>query len=76
MLFRSGATAVPAPEGGRGGVIMVSLSVDPKGLKAPLPWRLPYTDASGVVEGGVITLPSGAPLEITFTSPILPAAAD
>ena len=71
------ATAVPAPEGERGGVILVSLSVDPEGLKAPLPWRLPYIiDAAGAVEGGVITLPSGAPLEITFTSPILPAAAD
>ena len=70
------ATAVPAPEGERGGVIMVSLSVDPEGLKAPLPWRLPFTSATGAVGGGVITLPSGAPLEITFTSPILPAAAD
>jgi len=70
------ATAVPAPEGERGGVILVSLSVDPEGLKAPLPWRLPFTSAVGALEGGVITLPSGAPLEITFTSPILPAAAD
>ena len=67
---------MPAPEGERGGVILVSLSVDPEGLKAPLPWRLPYIDATGAVGGGVVTLPSGAPLEITFTSPILPAAAD
>ena len=70
------ATAVPAPEGEQGGVILVSLSVDPESLKAPLPWRLPFTSAAGAVGGGVITLPSGAPLEITFTSPILPAAAD
>ena len=35
------ATAVSAPEGERGGVILVSLSVDSEGLKAPLPWRLP-----------------------------------
>ena len=70
------ASAVPAPEGERGGVILVSLSVDPEGLKAPLPWRLPFTSANGALEGGVITLPSGAPIEIVFTSPILPAAAD
>ena len=74
--YPEGATAVPAPEGERGGVILVSLSVDPEGLKAPLPWRLPYIDAAEAVGGGVVTLPSGAPLEITFTSPILPAAAD
>ena len=30
------ATAVPAPEGERGGVILVSLSVDPEGLKGEL----------------------------------------
>ena len=70
------ASAVPAPEGERGGVILVSLSVDPEGLIAPLPWRLPFTSAAGALQGGVITLPSGAPIEITFTSPILPAAAD
>jgi len=69
------ATAVPAPEGERGGVILVSLSVDPKGLKAPLPWRLPYTNAAGAVEGGVMILPSGAPIEIALTTAMLPAPA-
>ena len=73
--YPEGATAVPAPAGERGGVIMVSLSVDPEGLKAPLPWRLPYIDAAGAVEGGVITLPSGAPIEITLTTAMLPAPA-
>jgi hypothetical protein len=67
------ATAVPAPEGERGGVILVSLSVDPEGLKAPLPWRLPYTNTAGAVEGGIVTLPSGAPIEIALTNPMLPA---
>ena len=67
------ATAVPAPEGERGGVILVSLSVDPEGLKAPLPWRLPYTNAAGAVEGGVMILPSGAPIEIALTTAMLPA---
>ena len=67
------ATAVPAPEGERGGVILVSLSVDPEGLKAPLPWRLPYTNAAGAVEGGVMILPSGAPIEIALTTAKLPA---
>jgi hypothetical protein len=69
------ATAVPAPEGERGGVILVSLSVDPEGLKAPLPWRLPYTNAAGAVEGGVMILPSGAPIEIALATAMLPAPA-
>ena len=69
------ATAVPAPEGERGGVILVSLSVDSGGLKAPLPWRLPYTNAAGAVEGGVMILPSGAPIEIALTTAMLPVPA-
>ena len=69
------ATEVPAPEGERGGVILVSLSVDPEDLKAPLPWRLPYTNAAGAVEGGVMILPSGAPIEIVLTTAMLPAPA-
>ena len=69
------ATAVPAPEGERGGVILVSLSVDPGGLKDPLPWRLPYTNAAGAVEGGGMILPSGAPIEIALTTAMLPAPA-
>ena len=69
------ATAVPAPEGERGGVILVSLSVDPEGLKAPLPWRLPYINAAGAVEGGVMSLPSGAPIEIALTNAMLPVPA-
>ena len=74
--YPEGATAVPAPEGERGGVIMVSLSVDPEELKAPLPWRLPYIDTDGAVEGGVIILPSGAPIEIALTNAMLQAPAD
>ena len=73
--YPDAATAVPAPEGERGGVILVSLSVDPEGLKAPLPWRLPYTNAAGAVEGGVMILPSGAPIEIALTNAMLPAPA-
>ena len=74
--YPEGASAVPAPEGKRGGVILVSLSVDPEGLKAPLPWRLPYIDTAGAVEGGVIILPSGAPIEVALTNAMLPAPAD
>ena len=74
--YPEGARAVPAPEGERGGVILVSLSVDPEGLKAPLPWRLPYIDTAGAVEGGVIILPSGAPIEVALTTAMLPAPAD
>ena len=73
--YPDAATAVPAPEDERGGVILVSLSVDPEGLKAPLPWRLPYTNAAGAVEGGVMSLPSGAPIEIALTTAMLPAPA-
>ena len=73
--YPDGANAVPAPEGERGGVILVSLSVDPEGLKAPLPWRLPYTNVAGAVEGGVISLPSGAPIEIALTTAMLPVPA-
>ena len=73
--YPEGANAVPAPEGERGGVILVSLSVDPEGLKAALPWRLPYIDKAGAIEGGVITLPSGAPIEISLTAAMLPAPA-
>ena len=74
--YPEGASAVPAPQGKRGGVILVSLSVDPKGLKAPLPWRLPYIDTAGAVEGGVIILPSGAPIEVALTTAMLPVPAD
>ena len=74
--YPEGASAVPAPEGERGGVILVSLSVDPEGLKAPLPWRLPYIDTAGAVEGGVIILPSGAPIEVALTTAMLPAPAN
>jgi hypothetical protein len=73
--YPEGASAVPAPQGKRGGVILVSLSVDPEGLKAPLPWRLPYIDTAGAVEGGVIILPSGAPIEVALTTAMLPAPA-
>ena len=73
--YPEGASAVPAPEGERGGVILVSLSVDPDGLKARLPWRLPYIDTAGAVEGGVIILPSGAPIEVALTAAMLPAPA-
>ena len=64
---------MPAPQGEQGGVILVSLEVDPTQLKAPLPWTLPYRDAQGVVRGGVLTLPSGAPIEVSFTAPMSPA---
>ena len=74
--YPEGASAVPALESKRGGVILVSLSVDPEGLKAPLPWRLPYIDTAGAVEGGVIILPSGAPIEVALTNAMLPAPAD
>ena len=74
--YPEGASAVPAPAGERGGVILVSLSVDPEGLKAPLPWRLPYIDSDGAVEGGVIIMPSGAPIEVALTTAMLPVPVD
>ena len=71
--YPSTASSMPAPQGEQGGVILVSLEVDPTQLKAPLPWTLPYRDAQGVVRGGVLTLPSGAPIEVSFTTPMSPA---
>ena len=60
------ATSVPAPKNERGGVILVSLQVDPSGLKASLPWALSYKNDEGEEEGGVVILPSGAPIEVSF----------
>ena len=61
-------------EGEQGGVILVSVSVDPHALKAPLPWELAYRNQDGGLRGGVVRLPSGAPIEIAFTESVLPAA--
>ena len=52
----------------------MSLQVDPSGLKASLPWALSYKNDEGEEEGGVVILPSGAPIEVSFTEPLLPAA--
>lgn len=74
--YPESASPVPAPEGEQGGVILVSLSVDPRALKAPLPWELAYHNQDGGLRGGVVRLPSGAPIEVAFTEAVLPASAD
>jgi hypothetical protein len=74
--YPESAAPVPAPEGQQGGVILVSLSVDPRTLKVPLPWELAYHDQDGGLRGGVVRLPSGAPIEVAFTEAVLPAPAD
>ena len=51
-------------------MILVSLEVDPATLKAPIPWKLPYLDKNGWVRGGVMTLPSGASVELRFSDPV------
>ena len=68
--YPDSASAIPASEGEQGGVILVSLEVDPATLKAPLPWELPYLDQNGAVRGGVMTLPSGTPIELRFSDPV------
>ena len=68
--YPDSASANPAPDGEQGGVILVSLEVDPATLKAPIPWELPYIDKSGGLRGGVMTLPSGAPVELRFSDPV------
>ena len=68
--YPDSASANPAPDGEQGGVILVSLEVDPATLKAPIPWELPYVDNNGGVRGGVMTLPSGAPVELRFSDPV------
>lgn len=72
--YPENAEPVPAADGQRGGVFLVSLAVDPGKLKAPLPWTLPYLDREGLVSGGIITLPSGTPLELSFTQADLPVS--
>ena len=74
--YPESGSPVPAPEGEQGGVILVSLSVDPRALKAPLPWELAYHNQDGGLRGGVVRLPSGAPIEVAFTEAVLPASAD
>ena len=74
--YPSAAAPVPAGEGERGGVILVTLSADPESLKQVPEWSAVYADEQGAVLGGIITLPSGTPLEISFTSPLLPLSND
>jgi hypothetical protein len=68
------ADAVPAKAGGRGGVFLVSLKVDAGKLKQALPWTLPYLSEQGAIVGGIVTLPSGTPLELYFVEAELPAS--
>jgi len=70
--YPAAATPVPAPLGARGGVILVSLSVDPEGITQALPWTLSYQDADESSRGGIVTLPSGTPLELLWSQPVLP----
>lgn len=69
--YPSGASPVPSAVGERGGVILVSLSVDPKGLRRVPDWISAYVDGQDAVLGGIVSLPSGTPLEISFTEPLL-----
>ncbi len=70
--YPKAATPVPAALGARGGVILVSLSVDPAGMKQALPWTLAYPSADDASRGGIVTLPSGTPLELLWSQPVLP----
>ena len=72
--YPEAADPVPGLVGERGGVILVTLSVDPTRLKKPLPWAISYTNEEGALIGGVVTLPSGTPVEVSFIEAILPAA--
>ena len=74
--YPEAADPVPGPAGEQGGVILVTLSVDPTALKKMLPWTMSYTNERGAVTGGIVTLPSGTPIEMTFTAAVLPAASD
>ena len=60
------AAGQPLPPAQRGGVVLVTVSVDPASLPGELPWTLRYLDSEGEVAGGVVLLPSGTPLEIRF----------
>jgi len=69
--YPEAATPVPAALGARGGVILVSLSVDPVGIQEPLPWTLAYQGEDDALTGGIVTLPSGTPLELLWSQPVL-----
>jgi catechol 2,3-dioxygenase-like lactoylglutathione lyase family enzyme len=71
--YPSGASSVPSAAGERGGVILVTVSADPEGLKQAPDWISAYIDEQGAVLGGIATSPSGTPLEISFTAPLLPS---
>jgi len=74
--YPSGASSVPSVRGERGGVILVTLSADPEGLKLAPEWSMAYVDKWGAVLGGITILPSGTPLEISFTAPLLPPSSN
>ena len=69
--YPSGASPMPAAVGERGGVILVSVSADPEGLKRLPKWASTFIDEQGAVLGGIVSLPSGTPLDISFTEPLL-----
>jgi hypothetical protein len=71
--YPSGASPMPAAVGERGGVVLVSFSADPEGLKRVPKWASTYVGEQGGVLGGIVSLPSGTPLEILFTEPLLPS---
>ena len=64
--YPEGAAAIPDQEQVRGGVFLVTVSVDSARLKKPLPFVSRDLDNAGAVTGGIILMPSGTPLEVIY----------
>lgn len=68
------ASANPIPDlySNRGGVVLVTATADLSKTKRALPWARRYLDTQGNIEGGIIKLPAGTPLELIHTPLDLP----
>ena len=64
--YPDSAEAQPLPLSQRGGVVLVTVSVEAAELPGELPWVLRHSPEAGKPAGGILRLPSGTPLEVRF----------
>ena len=64
--YPDNAEAQPLPLSRRGGVVLVTVSVEAAELPGELPWVLRHSPEAGKPAGGILRLPSGTPLEVRF----------
>jgi hypothetical protein len=70
--YPDNANPIPDIETQRGGVILVTASIDLSKTKRDLPWTRRYLNRHDKIEGGIVKLPSGAPLELIDSPSDLP----